>query len=405
MNAQNTNPSSPAWGRNTKLVVALVILVIAGALLVKFQFILTPVMISLVTAYLLYPLAAFLQQKLKLGWGAAVAIIYAILLILLLALFTAGGVELALQIQSLMTTLDYSVEDLTTLIEQYTGTIYHLGPFTFDLTSLDLEAVSAQIMQNIQPYLGQAGSLVGSFAGGVANFIGWVFFILLVSYFVLAESGGLRDRMLKIDIPGYTYDIERLGRELSRIWNAFLRGQIILFLTAIIVYTIALSLLGVRYALSLALIAGIARFIPYVGPAINWIILVIVTYFQSYKLFGLEPLYYTLLVLIIALVIDQIFDYVVSPRIYSDTLSVHPAAVLVATIIAASLLGLLGVVIAAPMLATVLLLWRYIMKKMLDMNPWPEEEAPHPPPPTAGRFIVAMRRLFRRRNTIQPAKK
>ena len=134
---------------------------------------------------------------------------------------------------------------------------------------------------------------------------------------------------------------------------------------------------------------------PYVGPAVNWIILVLVTYFQVYKLFDLSPFYYSLLVLIIALIIDQIFDNMVTPRILSDALKVHPAAVLVAAIIAANIFGILGVVVAAPILATAALLWKYTMRKMLDVDPWPEEEMPHAPPPFGSRVLVPIRRFFR----------
>jgi predicted PurR-regulated permease PerM len=153
--------------------------------------------------------------------------------------------------------------------------------------------------------------------------------------------------------------------------------------------------LGVHYAISLAFLAGLARFVPYVGPAVNWTVLVLVSYFQVFKLLGLSPLYYTLLVLIVALVIDQIFDNIVSPRILSDALKVHPAAVLVAAIIAANLFGILGVVVAAPILATAALLWKYIMRKMLDLDPWPEEEIHHPAPPPGSRLLVSIRRYFR----------
>ena len=144
------------------------------------------------------------------------------------------------------------------------------------------------------------------------------------------------------------------------------------------------------------MLAGFARFIPYVGPAVNWAILAILAYFQTFKLFGLSPFYYTLLVLIVAIVIDQVFDNLISPRLLSDALKVHPAAVLVAAIIAANLFGLLGVVVAAPILATVLLFWNYILRKLLDLNPFPEEEIHQPPPPFGGRFIAPLRRLFRR---------
>jgi predicted PurR-regulated permease PerM len=132
-----------------------------------------------------------------------------------------------------------------------------------------------------------------------------------------------------------------------------------------------------------------------VGPAVNWIILVLVSYFQVYKLFGLSPFYYTLLVLVIALIIDQIFDNIVSPRVLSDALKVHPAAVLVAAIVAANLFGLLGVVVAAPILATAALLWKYTMRKLLDLDPWPEEEVHQPAPPPGSRLLVSVRRFLR----------
>ena len=87
---------------------------------------------------------------------------------------------------------------------------------------------------------------------------------------------------------------------------------------------------------------------------------------------------YTGIVVIITLAVDQVIDTFITPRIMARTLKVHPAAVLVAALIAANLLGLLGVVIAAPFLATILLLGRYVMRKMFDLDPWPPVEAELP---------------------------
>ncbi len=398
MTQTSTRTSSPSWGTNTKLVVALTIVVIVGALLVKFQFIITPLLIAFVLAYLFYPVASFIQRKLRFSWNAAVAVIYVLVIVILIALLTVGGVGLVQQVQSVVTIVQDGVAALPDLIEQFSGEVYQFGPFKIDFRSIDLDSVSRQLLGMVQPLLSRTGSLLSTIAGGAANFLGWTLFVILVSYFVLAESGGLRDRIITVEVPGYSEDLERLSRELGRIWNAFLRGQIIIFFLAVFVYSILLSVLGVRYALGLAFLAGLARFVPYVGPAINWLVLVIVAYFQTFKLFDLPPLYYALLVLLIALLVDQIFDNIVSPRILSDALKVHPAAVLVAAIIAATLLGLFGVVIAAPMLATVALLWRYTLRKMLDVDPWPEEEPRQPPPPTGGRLIVWIRRFFRNLN-------
>ncbi|MBK7453614.1 MAG: AI-2E family transporter [Anaerolineales bacterium] len=397
--------SSPSWGTNTKLVVALTIVVIIGALLVKFQFILTPLLIALVLAYLFQPLADFIQRKLHFSWSASVAVIYVVIIILLLGLLTLGGVGLVQQIQSLVAIIQDAITTLPQLIEKISGQVYQFGPFKLDFRALDLSTISSQILGVVQPLLSQTGTLVGSIAGSAANFLGWTLFVILVSYFVLAESGGLRGQFITIDVPNYKLDFERLSRELGRTWNAFLRGQIIIFILAVTVYSVVLSILGVRYAISLAFLAGLARFVPYIGPAINWIVLVLVTFFQVYKLFGLSPFYYTLIVLITALLIDQIFDNIISPRILSDALKVHPAAVLVAAIVAANLFGIVGVVVAAPILATAALLWKYTMRKMLDLDPWPEEEQRQPPPPIGSRFIVSIRRFMRRFGLFQHQEK
>jgi predicted PurR-regulated permease PerM len=392
---QTQIPTSPSWGTNTKLVVALTIVVVTGALLVKFQFIITPLLIAFLMAYLFYPVASFFQRKLHLSWTVSVVIIYLVVAILLLGLLTAGGVGLAQQIQSLITIVQDAIDTLPQIIANISGKVYQWGPFQFDFRTLDLQAVSSQILGMLEPLVSRTGTLVGTVASGAANFLGWTFFVILVSYFALAESGGLRKQIVSVDMPGYTHDIEHLTRELGRIWNAFLRGQIIIFLIAVIVYSLVLSVLGVHYALSLAFVAGLARFVPYVGPFINYVMLFLVAYFQVFKLFGLPPLGYAVMIMLTAVLIDFIFDYIVTPQIFSDALKVHPAAVLVAAIVAASLFGLLGVVLAAPILATAALLWKYIMRKMLDLDPWPIEEENHQLEPMPGSEIFApLRRFF-----------
>ncbi len=392
---QTPTPASPSWGTNTKLVIALTIVVIAGALLVKFQFIITPLLIAIALSYFFHPVADFFHRKLRFKWGLAVGVIYLFILLVFLGLLTVGGVGLVQQIQSLVIIVQDALRQLPDLIAGISGQTYQLGPFRIDFSALDLQDLSGQVLGMVQPLLSRTGTLLGTVAGSAAGFIGWTLFVLVVSYFVLGESDGLRTRMVTLDVPGYAGDFARLSRELARIWNAFLRGQMILFLLSVTTYSIVLSLLGVTYAIGLAFLAGFARFVPYVGPAINWLLLVIVAYFQSYKLFDLQPLHYTLLVLVIALLIDQIFDNIISPRILSDALKVHPAAVLVAAIIAANLFGILGVVVAAPILATAILLWNYTMRKMLDLDPFPEKEIEQPAPTPGSRLIVMIRRFFR----------
>jgi predicted PurR-regulated permease PerM len=369
---EETRSTSPRWGGTTKLVVALTFVVIVGALLIRFQNIIIPLFMAFIFSYLLHPVAGLLSRWTRLSWRASVGIVFLFIVLLLLGLLTLSGVGLVNQIQSLITFVQASLDKLPTIIEDVAVWASRFG---LDLNNIDLSSITDQLLSVGQNLLSQMSSLIGTLAGSVASFLGWTLFVLLVSFFVLAESGGLRNDILKVDLPGYSEDLRRFGLELARIWNAFLRGQIIIFFLTFAIYSVVLSVLGVRYAIGLALAAGFARFVPYVGPAVNWTALALVTFFQPFKLFGMDPLYYTLLVFLIALFIDQIFDNIVSPRIMADALRVHPAAVLVAAIISASLLGVLGVVIAAPMLATLQLFGQYTLRKMFDLDPWPPHEA------------------------------
>lgn len=375
------HPSSPRWGATTKMVVAFTLVAIVAAATVQFHTIIGPLLMAFIFSYLLHPLAGFLNRRLGLSWRASVGIIFLLILILLLGLLTLGGVGLVTQIQGLVTFVQSNLDNLPTIIEDVAAWASRFG---VDLSNIDLSSITDQLLTLGQNFLSQIGTLLSSLAGGAASFLGWTLFVLLISFFVLAESGGLREDMFKVDVPGYAEDLRRLGNELARIWNAFLRGQIIIFVATVAIYFVVLSVLGVRYAIGLAIGAGLARFVPYVGPAINWTALALVTFFQPTRpFFDDQPIYYTLVIFLIALVIDQVFDNIVSPRILADALKVHPAAVLVAAIISASLLGVLGVVIAAPMLATLQLFGQYTFRKMFDLDPWPEppaRAAPASPP-------------------------
>jgi predicted PurR-regulated permease PerM len=389
-------PASPSWGPTTKLVVALTVVAVVAALLVQFRGIIGPLLMAFVFAYLLHPVAGFLQRVLHLSWALTVAIIYLILFLFLLGTLTLGGLGLVQQIESLVSLVEDNISSLPDYIKNLSGQAYQLGPFLLDFRHLDMSQLSSQLLSTIQPLLGRTGTLLASLASSAAQFLGWALFILLVSYFVLVEAGGLGGRLLSVDVPGYSEDIQRLGHELRHIWNAFLRGQIIVFLLTVLSYTIALSILGVHYALGIAMLAGLAKFLPYVGPFITWTTLAMVAYFQPSNVYGLSHIWYTIVAVVVALLIDQVFDNFVTPRIVAQALKVHPAAVLVAALVAANLLGLLGMVVAAPILATVALFWRYTMRKMLDLNPWPEPKtAPLPVP--ASRLLARLRRFWRER--------
>ena len=389
--------SSPRWGSTTKLLVSFILVGIAAFLLYRFANLITPLLFIFIIAYLLHPVTAALSHGLHLSWKAAVNIAYLIILVVLLGLLTWGGVGLVGQVQSLIKSIQDIVANLPAYVQDLSTRVFVFGPFRYDMSTLDLDlnTISQQLLSIVQPLLGRTGTLVGTVASGAASIFGWVFFVLIVSYFVMIESSGLRRDLFKVDIPGYEEDMNRLGDELSRIWNAFLRGQIIIFTLATGIYSVLLPIMGVRYALGIALMAGLAKFLPYIGPAITWVVMALVTFIYPAGWMADRPLLYMAIVVIITLVIDQIIDSFITPRIMARTLKVHPAAVLVTALVAANLLGLLGVVIAAPFLATFMLIGRYVSRKLFDMDPW--TAAASEPPPATPELFTRFKRFLQSR--------
>ena len=374
MNDTSSPPPSPMWSSGTKLVIGLTLVAILVALLVYFRSIIGPLLLGVILAYVFHPVAAFLNRKTRLNWGWSVNIVFLIFVLILLSIITVSGLAIVQQMQSLVGVINTFTRTIPDLVTQLSSQVYYIGPYQFELSQTDLQSFSNQILDTLQPAVGRFGSILSSFAASALVTLGWGLFVLVIAYFMLARTGEVSDELIQLDIPGYNEDIRKMGAEFRRIWNVFLRGQMVIFLLAIFLYSILLTTLGVRYSLGIAILAGVARFIPYVGPFIVWIITLLVAFFQGYNYFGMEPWAYAILVVALCLILDAILDNIVVPRFHGDTLGLHPAAVLVAALVAARLIGFVGLVLAAPVLASMVLVIRYFIRKMLDQEPWPPSD-------------------------------
>jgi predicted PurR-regulated permease PerM len=375
-----TPPSSPQWSTNTKLVVGLTFVAIIAALLIYIRSLIGPLLLAFILAYVLHPVVTRLVATTRMSWRVAANLIYVVVFVVVGALLAWSGFAIVQQFQSLIRVVQNFIEvSLPSLAADLSNNVYNIGPFQLDLTQFDLLALSEQLLGIAQPVLVQSGALLSSVAASAASSLGWLLFILVISYFILTEGGRVPYQLLRLEVPGYDEDVRRLGTELSRIWNAFLRGQLIIFVLAIIFSFTLLSVIGLRLALVIALMAGLAKFVPYLGQFFVLVVAGVVAFFQAGNIFGLLPWQYTILVLVALVILDQIFDNLITPRLLGRTLDLHPAAILVAALIAFNLIGIVGLVLAAPVLATIKLLGRYTLRKMLDLDPWMELGEPTPP--------------------------
>ena len=364
--------TSPNWNSTTKIIVTLLILVCAAALVIRFSSLLTTIISALIIAILFHPIANWINRKTKIPWTWSVTIVYFVAVVIIFGLITLGGIAIIDQIEGLINFLQNTLYDIPTFFEQLTTTVIYIGPFTLDFTYIDWNEISNQLLSTIEPVLSNLGNVIGGIASGTADFIGSLLLTLVVSFLLLNESGGVRKRILSIEMPAYQEDFAKLGEKINTIWNDFLRGQAIVFLVRFVMYVIILSIFRVRFLFGMALVATIGNFLPYIGVAISWITIFFVALLQGSTVFSLEPLPYALIVMGVGWIMDNIYDTFFSPRILANVLEVHPAAVLVGVFVGLNLFGFWGMLLAAPIIATLKIILIYVKRKLLDEDPWGE---------------------------------
>ena len=114
-----TPPASPIWGATTKLVAGLTIVAIIAALFARFQSLLGPLVLAFMLTYLLHPLVKSLSDATHLNWRMAVNLIYIILVIMLISLFTATGFAVVQQFQSLVRVIDRFLTELPEMLTNF----------------------------------------------------------------------------------------------------------------------------------------------------------------------------------------------------------------------------------------------------------------------------------------------
>jgi len=372
---QNTNhPDDFArWGWTTKLVVGIALVAIFLLLIVKFQSFLGPLITALLIAYLLNPLATFINHKIKIPWKISVTIIYFLLILTILGLATWGGVALIDQIRNLIDFIEKNIFHLPELVANITEQTYHIGPFSFSPSGINWDEITSEIVRAIQPAIGRLGTLMGSIAAGAVSIVTWTILIVLISYFFLAESEGFPGELFKSDNFGSQKDLQRMGSEMNLIWRAFIRGELLVVFISYLIYTVLLGALGVQFFIGLSAIAALGQLIPYLGAWATWISFGLVALFQTNIPFNLPAGIYVIIVLALSMVANGIIDNIIRTKVMASGLKVHPALVLIGAIISVQLFGFIGIVIAAPVMASFKLALTYVIRKLGDQNPWLEE--------------------------------
>ena len=364
------NEKSPAWGTATKALVAFAIMVIIAGFILRFSDVIPLLILAVILTFIVLPLIQFMVLRLRLPWGLASSIAMLLLIAVIVGASTATGVVIAQQLQGLFLTVQSFLITLPGELARLSATNYMIGPWIIDLSQFDLQLLGEQLLASIQPLLGEVRGLITRLASGAIESLGRLLFILAITYFIIFDYRRIRAAIKGITIPGYTHDFSRLRIALIRIWQAFLRSQLLIVLMMSLSTWALMSILGVRYAIGLGVLGGLAKFIPIVGPTTAGLIAAMVALFQPTNWLGITPFGHAVLVISCVVILDNGVDYFIIPRIFGTTLKLHPVVVLIGLVIGATLAGVLGLLLAAPTMASLILLGRYTYRKLFDLPPW-----------------------------------
>lgn len=375
---------SPLWSRATKIIVVVSALLLIAVLIMRFRTLIGMIVVAAILAYLLEPLISFIDQRTTLRRGIIITLVYILLAAILIGGFFALGVASYQQAANLIDQLPDLIErasEVLTNLATRTEPI-QIGPITLDPDVISWDRVTDQILGLADPLIGQGGTAISRVATSTVRTVFNLLFIFVISLYLANDLPSLGGYVKSFaQQPGYREDAERLLPELRDIWRAYLRGQIILALVIFLVVWIGLTLLGVQNSLALGLLAGLLEFIPNVGPFISAVVAILVAVFQPGNYMGLDAWQYALVVLGLMIVIQQLENNLLVPRIVGGALDLRPIIVIVGVFMGASLAGILGAILAAPLIASLKLLGNYAWRKLFDLPPFPDDEPPDTTPP------------------------
>jgi predicted PurR-regulated permease PerM len=336
--------------------------------------VLAPLVMALILAYILTPVANFCEARFHLPRALATLISYLFLLSVL-------GAILMLVIPPLASQLSGMSLDLQRFLEEARS--FFRGSISIAGLRFDLEAGFQGLIQGLQgviePVVGQTFSFLIRAIGSIV----WVIFTVVVSFYLIKDSGALSTWLESLVPPAFKPDYLRLTETIREIWRAFFRGQIVLALVVATIITGFGLVMGLPFALAMGVLGGLLEFLPSVGHAI-WLFIASILAFVGGSTYLPLPNWAFMLLLIGLHMIFQQFDlnYLI-PRIIGRRVHLPPVVVILGIVAGAVIAGVLGILLAAPTIASARVIGRYIYGNLFDIDPFPDNTGATLSPPDA----------------------
>ena len=207
---------------------------------------------------------------------------------------------------------------------------------------------------------GVGGDVVSRVAGAIGNLAGGIFgviTILILTFYMLVDSGRLRESVLRLFARHHRARVDAASREVMEKVSAWLAGQLLLAGSIGVTSAVGLWALGIPFFYVLALLSAVGEMIPIVGPILSAVPAIAVA-----STLGLKKVVFVIVFFILQ---QQLENHILVPKIMSRQVGVSPVTVIVSLLIGGSLLGVVGAILAVPTAAIL----QVIASEVLDERP------------------------------------
>ncbi|MDZ4294241.1 MAG: AI-2E family transporter [Hydrogenophaga sp.] len=348
------------------------IAVVSWLLLSLLSPVLMPFLLAAVLAYALQPLVERLHARHVprwLGAGLAIAALMLVLLAVLLLIVPVITKQVPLLREQVPALLDGLNKALLPVASR----------FGIDL-QVDVNLVREWLGKLITGHESELieGLLSSLRIGGsaLAAVFGNLLLMPIVAYYLLLDWANLVDRTKSLIPPRWRANVQSFLDETDEVLGQYLRGQLLVMGILAVLYTVGLALVGLKLALPIGVFTGLAVFVPYLGFGLGLVLALLAALLQFQSLLGVA------LVGMVYLVGQVIESMYLTPRLLGERIGLHPIAVIFALLAFGHLFGFVGVLIALPASAVLLVAIRraqhgYMASKLyLDQPAHPVADLP-----------------------------
>jgi predicted PurR-regulated permease PerM len=362
------------WPYATKLTISLLLLLFFIYLLTRFHEIVPPIVIAIVIAYILNPIVNRFQNRIHLPRALLILLTY----VFILAIVAAMLIFIIPQLSSNLEQLQIKPQQIIISIENALAQEYRVAGFTIHPSALATQLLGT-LQGLIQPVIGQTVNIVKS----IITSIIWIIFIFLVSFYLIKDGTKLSQWVSEHIPPAFEQDYKWMQSEINLIWSAFFRGQLLLATIVAIIFIIVGLVIGLPFAIGMGILAGILEFLPSIGHGIWLVIASILAFFLGSTWLPLPNWIFTLIVIGLHLIFEQFDLNYLIPRIVGRRVHLPPLVVILGIVAGAILAGVIGIPLAAPTIASMRVIGRYLFANLFDMDWIPiSTTQPLPPPKT-----------------------